>query len=276
MHRDVVGGSFSDYLQYQELFKVPHRHSFYHIVLFTHGTGTQIIDFEEYDFRPAIIYFMIPGQAHSWNHGNELDGLVVNFNEDLFSSFTTNPMYLEQFWFLRGIPKNSVIELKGAAFDEAMHFFRRAITEINRKDAFSLEMVCFSLMSLFISISRQNPIQKAINNSEQKNLVLFNFRKLIDQFYCEKKMPRDYAPLLFVTPNHLNALCNELLGISAGQLIRERILLEAKKMLYNTSNSISEIAYYLNFTDNSYFTKFFKKYVGISPEAFRRKNADSV
>jgi AraC family transcriptional activator of pobA len=68
----------------------------------------------------------------------------------------------------------------------------------------------------------------------------------------------------------LNALCRDLLGKSAGEIIRDRIMPEARRLLINTDISISEIAMQLNFQGNSYFTKFFKKYAGKTPEEFRK------
>jgi AraC-like DNA-binding protein len=61
-----------------------------------------------------------------------------------------------------------------------------------------------------------------------------------------------------------------MLGISAGEVIRNRVLLEAKRLLINLDLNIAEIGYRLNFNDNSYFTKFFKKYTGQLPEEFRK------
>ncbi|PTS97440.1 AraC family transcriptional regulator, partial [Pedobacter sp. HMWF019] len=75
-----------------------------------------------------------------------------------------------------------------------------------------------------------------------------------------------------ITPNHLNALCNDLLGKSAGEIIRERVILEAKRLLINLDLSVAEIAERLNFSDQSYFIKFFKKYEEITPEKFRKHN----
>lgn len=103
------------------------------------------------------------------------------------------------------------------------------------------------------------------------SVVLRNFQKLIDQNYKEKKLTKDYAALLYVTPNHLNALSKDVTGRSAGELIRDRILLEAKRLLINAKMTVSEIAAELDFIDNSYFTKFFKKYEGVTPEAFRKQ-----
>jgi AraC-like DNA-binding protein len=81
---------------------------------------------------------------------------------------------------------------------------------------------------------------------------------------------------LYITPNHLNALCNDVLSISAGDVIRNRVILEAKRLLINRDMTVLEIANYLHFSDNSYFTKFFKKKEGITPEEFRKKSNNHV
>ena len=76
--------------------------------------------------------------------------------------------------------------------------------------------------------------------------------------------------MLFMTPNHLNALSNAVLGKPAGELIRDRVMLEAKRLLVNSDYTITQIADLLHFEDNAYFTRFFKKYTGLSPENFRQ------
>ena len=95
------------------------------------------------------------------------------------------------------------------------------------------------------------------------------------QHYIDVKLPKDYAELLYITPNHLNAVCKDVLGLSAGEVIRNRTLLEAKRLLTNPRLNISEIAFNLNFSDNSYFTKFFKKIEGITPEEFRKRTLNN-
>ena len=101
-------------------------------------------------------------------------------------------------------------------------------------------------------------------------MVFRNFEKLIEQNFTTKRLPKEYVEILFVTPNHLNALCNQLIGKSAGDIIRNRVLLEAKRLLVNSNQNISEIAWQLKFEDNSYFSKFFKKNEGITPDEFRK------
>jgi len=126
-------------------------------------------------------------------------------------------------------------------------------------------------MQLFLIVdsSCAGNIKKSV--PQQKQVLLQNFRRLIDQHYLSIKLPREYADLLYVTPNHLNALCQDLLGKTAGEVIRDRILLEAKRLLTNADMTVSQIAYDLNFQDNSYFNRFFKKYVGVTPDEFRKQ-----
>ena len=273
IHHDISAGVFSDYYQVRDKLLIPHRHSFYHIVLFTRGSGTVTIDFEQFDLVPGRIYFMIPCQVHCWDISGDKEGYGLNFSENVFRSFIANAEYLEQFPFMRGIPNDSVMDLGEGALAEAIFFFKQIIQEAQKKDSFSIEQVCFHLMSLFISVSRHEKIPVQKQNPMLGQTILSNFRRLLNQHYKEKRLPKDYAAMLYITPSRLNAICNDLLGISAGEIIRGRILLEAKRSLVNLDLSITEIAYQLNFSDNSYFTKFFKKYTAVTPEEFRKHNA---
>src|SRR5690606_2588998 len=106
----------------------------------------------------------------------------------------------------------------------------------------------------------------------QNDTVLKNFQRLIEMHFLELHLPSEYANLLAITPNHLNALCKEHLGMKAGELIRNRILLEAKRLLVNLELSVSQVGYALNFSDSSYFTRFFKKKTGQTPEEFRKEH----
>src|ERR1700743_2132814 len=74
-----------------------HRHVFYHFVLFTKGAGHHSIDFIRYPVEVGQLYFMTPGQVHSWSFEGRSEGYVVNFSEDFFKSFLLDPRYLERF-----------------------------------------------------------------------------------------------------------------------------------------------------------------------------------
>ena len=74
---------------------------------------------------------------------------------------------------------------------------------------------------------------------------------------------------LAMTPDRLNDHVKRATGVTAGHLIRQRVLTEAKRQLVFTSQAIHEIAYDLAFSDPSHFTRFFRKQTGMTPQAFR-------
>ena len=133
-------------------------------------------------------------------------------------------------------------------------------------------MIATLLLQLFLKVERDNPGIIKNEPAGYNSVILRNFQRLIEDNFKTIKLPKDYAGLLYITPNHLNALCKDYMGVSAGEVIRNRIILEAKRLLINFDLSVGDIAQELNFPDNSYFVKFFKKYTHTTPEAFRNKN----
>ena len=216
-------------------------------------------------------YFMIPGQVHSWEFQGETDGYVVNFSEAFFRGFLADPHYLDHFGFWNGATCDNIVAFKSEKDkQEAARIMQQVIVEKTSSDALSLDQARLSLLAFFILAARSNGANNKHIITQPGQLRLYNFRKLVDEYYARYKLPKDYAAMLYVTPNHLNALCQDLLGKPAGEVIRERIILEAKRQLVNANSGIADIAYNLGFTDNSYFTKFFKKQTGMTPEDFKK------
>jgi AraC family transcriptional regulator, transcriptional activator of pobA len=238
---DMLVDRFAAYLQSHTNLRFPHKHSFYHLVFFTEASGTHSIDFRTYDARAGQIYFMAPGQVHSWFFGEQIDGYIVNFSPAYFNNFLLRADYPESLPFFSGNIDDCVFDLDEESAAEIARLFEQLITETQQAAA-----------------------------SGYNQTLLSNFRKLIEQNYAALKLPKEYAALLYITPNHLNAICTDILGISAGEVIRSRVMLEAKRMLVNPKLTVADIAGRLGFADNSYFTRFFKKQAGLPPEEFRK------
>ncbi len=268
---DIIVSRFAPYLKKHKNLSAAHRHSFYHLLLFTHGAGSHTIDFEEFDVLPYQIYFMIPGQVHSWKFEGFTDGYIINFSDAFFQSLLLNKGYIESFPFFSGNINDAVINLPQALHRQVAELFEQIIGEAESKQAMSADLIRFLMLQLFITISRLSVSLNSKSPASYNQLLLRNFQKLIEDNYVNLKLPKDYADLLYITPNHLNAVCKDILGMQAGEVIRNRTLLEAKRLLTNQQLNINEIAFMLNFSDNSYFTKFFKKLEGITPEEFRKK-----
>lgn len=264
-NREIMIEGLDTYLSRNENLVFPHRHNFYHIVLFTAGGGYHTIDFERFDIEPWQIYFMSPGQIHTWEFEGDMEGYVINFNKDLFKNTLIRSDYLSILPFFSGLVGDSVFVIEEGDRGLVLEVLKRL-----HANSHNIGFVTASLYYLFHIFHHQQAPTNSLESTAYNHTLLRNFLNLVELNYKSLRLPKEYAALLYITPNHLNALCKELLGQSAGELIRNRVVLEAKRLLVIKDYSVAEIAYELNFNDNSYFTKFFKKAVGVTPEEFRK------
>ncbi|MES2893359.1 MAG: AraC family transcriptional regulator [Bacteroidota bacterium] len=269
--KDFVADGFAHYLAEHTNLRFPHKHSFYHLVYFSKGSGSHSIDFVNFPVKAGQVYFMIPGQVHSWDFKSGPDGYIVNFSEDYLTSLLADPRYLDQFAFLSGNAPEQVINIPLDGRSAIEQLLKTIISEGNSSAPLKDDFARAALLQLLIAVSRFTTGNEKKLSANYSGVLLRNFQKLIELHYKEKRLTKDYAAMLYITPNHLNALTKDVSGRSAGELIRDRVLLEAKRMLINANMTITEIAQELDFMDNSYFSKFFRKYVGVSPEVFRKQ-----
>ena len=262
---------FRGYVDSNPHLQIMHNHNYYHLVFFTEGSGMHTIDFEQFPVKEGMIYFMRPGQVHQWKFQNKYDGYVINFSANFFDWIGINSAVLNQFSFFKTMRLSEQVHTIANKDNHIIiSFFEDILKEYCLSDNYSNFKMATLTLQLFIAV------QRLVNSSsfqlnDYQSVLINNFQDLIEQYYSEKKLPKEYAELLYITPNHLNALCKDVLGLSSGELIRNRVILEAKRLLVNKSITVNEIAYDLNFKDSSYFVKFFKKYTNFTPDQFRKE-----
>jgi AraC family transcriptional regulator, transcriptional activator of pobA len=268
---DLAFYNLSDFLKANKGLVFPHRHSFYQVLYITKGGGTHIIDFKAHPVEKGIMFFLAPGQIHEWIFDNETDGVLINFSESFFSSFLANRHYTGDFTFFIGNGNHSVVDAKD---DDAFitGVLNNISSEYNHQEPSRFDVIRVLLLHLFIVLNRKITDRSTPQSGQNYQAQIKNFELKIEGFYLTKRLPKEYAAMLYITPNHLNAICKQFKGIPAGRLIRDRVLLEAKRLLVNSDKNISEISTVLNFENNSYFSRFFKQYEGISPEEFKKNN----
>ncbi|MDR2270882.1 MAG: helix-turn-helix domain-containing protein [Sphingobacterium sp.] len=103
---------------------------------------------------------------------------------------------------------------------------------------------------------------------------IYQFIVLLDQYYTEQRTTEFYAKEIGITAKRLNQILKIKMNRSISQLIHERLVLEAKRMLITSEKTIKEIAFELNFEDPAYFSRFFKKKTQVSPETFKLHHAN--
>jgi len=265
--RDFEFFRFEYFAKDIEHLKAPHRHSFYTFILVTAGGGSHDIDFTTYELKPSRLFLIAPGQVHAWNQLINVKGFVVLFT-DGFVALSKGRKLMSN-WPLFRLDQPCFIDLSSTESESWQEEFRFMESEAKRQDSFSRDAIFYSIGTLLVRASRLYVNLIPSENAQQD--ILFVFQELIEKHYINMRAPKAYAALLNITPNHLNAICKKKSGKSAGGLIRQRVLLEAKRLLAHTKLSVAEIAYQLNFVDNSYFGRYFKKYLHITPEGFRKQ-----
>ncbi len=273
---EFIADRFDHYLASHTDLRFPHKHDFYHLVFFTEGSGSHTIDFVHFPVKPGQLYCMVPGQVHTWHFEGRVNGFIVNFSESFLQQLLAKTNLLDQFSFFSGTACQQVLEINTAEQSLLTTLFNTILREQADAKLHAGDFIRTALLQLFFTINRtiagnQQPLPISYN------AVLFkNFKALVDEHYSSKKLTKDYAAMLYITPNHLNALTKDVDGRSAGEVIRDRVLLEAKRLLINAGMSVAEIAASIGFEDNSYFTKFFKKYERLTPLEFKKKVIDDT
>ena len=149
-------------------------------------------------------------------------------------------------------------------------FFQKAITE-NQLKLPDYEEVIRALLDLILIQSKRIYQVGTMNEQTHKGRILVKrFKQLIEEKCQENLSVKQYADLLTITPNHLSETVRNVMGRTSTDLINDRMLMEIKRYLTHTDLGISEIAYKLNFADQSYFSKYFKKLTEFSPLEFRK------
>ncbi|WP_103068635.1 AraC family transcriptional regulator [Aquimarina sediminis] len=250
----------------------PHRHlNLFQIIWITHGFGDIMVDEQMYRMEKGSLFYISPGVVHACKISNDFKGFVVHFSPDLL---LTQKGVCSSFEEINKTINNTVLVVKTDKAEEkvihgiVLDIWKESIHEFVEKD----QIISNYLNILMVHVLRQVYQDINIENSGVNHTTIQNFRNLIDQYYKKERGVSYYASLLHITPTYLNDTIKKSTGKTAGELIRERIILEAKRLLIFSSLSISEIAYELGFEDSAYFWKFFKKYVSISPKLFREKH----
>ncbi|WP_163324024.1 AraC family transcriptional regulator [Draconibacterium mangrovi] len=253
--------------------KYPHRHDFFEVLYLQKGSGSHVIDGNKYDIEPPCIFFMSPGQAHKIEFSHDIDGFIFIFTADFYLLNQRNPNRLIEFPFFFTIRQdNPPLVLKDEndkLFLESL--FKKGVNEIRRPEGYSIDILRSALDLILTTCASLYPYDK--NRWKGKgHIVVKKFFQLLEEHFHENLSVAQYADIMALTPNHLTQTVNQLTGKTSSQIIKSKQIIEIKRLLVHTNLSVSEIAVKMNFPDQSYFAKFFKREVGLSPLQFRSQS----
>lgn len=235
----------------------PHKHDgYYEIIYLTDGAGVHIIDDKQFQVETPMLFFMNPGHVHCWEFTKIPKGYVCIFKEEILSNNHSVKLLINRLSIKYNLAKST------ENFDELFRLMQEEY-EIQHPD--------LSILESFLDIIILKISRLPVSESEVRTYspLTLDFRRLVDAHFNSQKELGFYASKLHVSTRTLSNACKREVGRPALSLINERIIDESKRLLKHTSNSISEIAYYLHFNDPSHFVKFFKNKTNLTPGEYR-------
>lgn len=236
----------------------PHTHDFWEIGFFEKGDGLHTIDFEEYPIKTGTLYFLKKGIVHTMFRKKGSHGKVILFSDEVFEQ----KKLLHQ--LLYSLPH---VYLS----NEKILFVKQLFFQM---ESFLHEKVSSNILTQYLQL-----ILSFFETHATKSLVvdekIHAFLQYVEMNYSAKLTVDECASNLNISYQKLHAEIQLKLNKSPLDILRERVILQAKRLLFNTHQSVKEIAYSLEFEDTSYFSKYFKSQTGYAPLAFRemsRKN----
>lgn len=249
------------------------RLSYYSMIWIKNGKGSLKADFSEYQFEGDFLFSFSPYQPFIFNIEDEINGWVINFHPDFFcihkhhKDVACNGVLFNNIYtppFVR------IDEKTRATFENVIEQLK---TEMQNAALAQYELLISYLKIFLITGSRQKTEQYAkaqeLTAKDEVSFVLQNLKNAIEFHYKTKHSAKDYADLLSISPKALSKLTKTYLNKTLSDLITERIIIEAKRELYLTHKTVKEIAFELGYTDEYYFSRFFKKNAEVAPQIYR-------
>lgn len=198
---------------------------------------------------------MQPKQVHNWSYSKNSKGFTLVLDKHIVNKETTDLF-------------NTVfIDLPLKTENILRPFFENLIQESNKKDGLGQGIVLSGIIYLLNQLKRF-ALDEGHDKKAQSKTAL-KFMKLVSDTLSENLTVNTYAEKLHLTTERLVELCRESYGQSPKSIILDKKMTEAKRLLYFTDKTISQVAYQLGFDDSSYFSRLFKRKTGLSPTDFK-------
>lgn len=237
-----------------------------------------------YHIKPGDVYiYMASTLVHLLHKSEDTEGIMVEVDFYYILPIVNKVINVESQLFMRKNPCVSLSDEQCAHFE---YLLNNLWDRINAEDCqkenvqyqhLKLELIksmgqtiCYEILNMYFTNQPLQPLQQG-----KKDVVFQNFMLSLFRFYRKERDVSFYARMQHITPRYFSAIIKEKTGDSALQWIVRMVITEAKQLLEESDLSIKEIADQLNFPTQSFFGKYFKQYVGVSPKEYRNKAAST-
>jgi AraC family transcriptional activator of pobA len=255
------------------LFNSPKKYGYFSMLLISNGEGSVQRDLTRYAFNSDCLLCFALYQPFMVLPENELEGVLINFHPSFFCLFRHRNEVSCNGVLFNNLYDTPVVSLNTDEMRDLSVVADQMTAELRDHQQPDQDLLLSYLKVFLIHASRVKMEQRP--NEEVRvsktPLTLENLQNAIETNFARLHSPGDYGELLNISTKALNKACKAHFNKTLSDLIAERRIIEAKRELYLTSKAVKEIAFELGYEDEFYFSRYFKKKVGVSPQLFRDK-----
>lgn len=256
----------------REMMIVPHRAQFYHILWIEKGEGTHFVDFNPIKLEDNIAIFIPKSSVNIYDKKGVYNGKALVFTDNFFCKNIHDAQLLQSSILYSDL--YTIAKIKVNPNNSELRVFLNVMeTEFQRNHDSAQYGILHNMLHVFLLQAeremRKQGFKELKPSANLDYLVLF--KDLWEQKFCDEKSVNKYASELSISEKQLHKATTTLFEKTPKQIIDERILLEAKRLLVHSNQSIKEIAYELGYDEPTNFIKYFRKHVNATPSEFREQ-----
>ncbi|TYB74043.1 AraC family transcriptional regulator [Bizionia myxarmorum] len=248
----------------------PHRAEFYQILWFQKGSPTHIVDFNPIKIKPNSLLFVNKNSVQLFDNETNFSGKMILFTDSFFCKTEMDTKFLRSSILFNDLLSITQINVSKSNSTFAS-IFQQLETELeNLKDNYQSDILRNDLRNLLLNSERERRNQNFIEIKKDDDFdYALILKDLLDINFINHKKVSFYSQKMHLTSKRLNQATTKIFGKTPKEIIDERVLLESKRILAHTNESIKEIAFSLGFEEPTNFIKYFKKHTDKTPVEFR-------
>jgi AraC family transcriptional regulator, transcriptional activator of pobA len=261
------------YKKHRDILIAPHRSDFYHILFIHKGSGTHLVDFVPVKFTADSILFINKGRVHFFDPSEKFEATLILFTDNFFCRDESDIRFLHSTILFHDLLDNAALKLRESK-DALYSILQLMKTESQQsRQEFHYDVLQNHLHNFLMLADREKRklgFSEISKGADLDYIMLFN--ELLDKHFAKIRSVKEYADKIHISEKRLSKATAKILGKSPKEIINDRVLLEAKRLLVHTSQAIKEIGFQLGFAEPTNFIKYFKLQTGTTPSEFRESH----
>jgi len=250
----------------------PHRHTFQEIIFLESGKGSHSIDEQEFQLEANTIYLIGLGQVHVFQKGENLKGYILRYKEDLLPPELA--FYSTDYSLLQMMTSSNALSLTKSEAKIFNHNFEELLDEHmisdTRNKSDLVKLILLTILTRIKSKIRNTYEENISQESEPNDALSQRLILLFEDHYKTEHNLNFYYQKLSTSNRKLLSITQEKFGKTPKELLNKRIITEAIRLLKFTDLTLKEISFELGYSEPAYFSRLFKRKIGMSPKVFRK------